>query len=145
MNVTELFCALNTAYYVTPYVEGTPLKNADLSRVDEEHICYLLRNMLSVLQALEEKDSYHLGIEPSSILITSAGVPVLTHFGFKNVAHDTIIHVPGSDDSGRPLPIPPYFTEMQACMQGDIRSDLFALGATMYYLIMGKELPRYDA
>lgn len=145
VNVTELFCALNTAYYVTPYVEGTPLKNADLSRVDEEHICYLLRNMLSVLQALEEKDSYHLGIEPSSILITSAGVPMLTHFGFKNVAHGTIIHVPDNDYSGRPLPIPPYFTEKQACLHGDIRSDLFALGATMYYLITGKELPHFDA
>lgn len=144
VNVTELFSALNTAYYVTPYVEGTPLNNADLSRVDEEHICYLLRNMLSVLQALEEKDSYHLCIEPSSILITSGSVPMLTHCGFKIVAHDTIIHVPDSEDSGLSIPSA-YLTETQVWLHGDIRSDLFALGATMYYLIMGKELPHFDA
>ena len=143
VNVTDVFCALNTAYYVTPYVRGTTLDNANLSNVDEEHIIYLLRNMLGALRALADKGSYHLGIEPSSILITEAGVPLLTHFGFKNVAYGTAIHVPGDDDT-IVFPSSAYITEKQAFLKGDIRSDLFALGATMYYMITGSELPSFN-
>ncbi len=144
VNVTDVFCALNTAYYVTPYVEGTTLEYANITKVDEEHINYMLRNLLGALQALAEKGSYHLGIEPSSVLITQTGVPMLTDFGFKNVAYGTAIHVPGSSDTGLYFPSA-YVTVKQAFLRGDIRSDIFALGAIMYYLITGSELPDYGS
>lgn len=52
--------------------------------------------------------------------------------------------MPDSEDSGLSIPSA-YLTETQVWLHGDIRSDLFVLGATMYYLIMGKELPHFDA
>ncbi|MDO5464370.1 MAG: serine/threonine-protein kinase [Akkermansia sp.] len=132
--VITAFTALGTAYYVMPYIAGTPLNQADAATVSEEWLRYFLRHMLGALDYLHGQNLLHRDIKPGNILLDKAGNPILIDFGtVRRVGAHT--HTKTGTEGYAPL---------EQWASGGERgpwSDLYSLGATCYRLITGLEPP----
>ena len=132
--VITAFTALGTAYYVMPYIAGTPLNKADATTVSEEWLRYFLRHLLGALEYLHGQNLLHRDIKPGNILIDTAGNPVLIDFGTARIV-GTHTHTKTGTEGYTPLE--------QWASGGETGpwSDLYSLGATCYRLITGQEPP----
>ncbi|MGZ5223600.1 MAG: serine/threonine protein kinase, partial [Burkholderiales bacterium] len=84
VKVYEYWDANGTAYMVTPFYEGTTLKQyrRDLAAPPtEEWLKKLLQLLMGALQAMHNEHCMHRDISPDNILIRPNGVPVLLDFG----------------------------------------------------------------
>jgi serine/threonine-protein kinase len=110
-------------------------KNGRLAVGDAVHIA------LDVARALEHAHSrniVHRDIKPDNILITRSGVAKLSDLGLAKRT-DEASHLTGTRQGfGTPWYMP-YEQAINAKM-ADARSDIYALGATLYHLVTG-ELP----
>lgn len=139
VRVTRAFSALNTAYYVMPWIGGTDLEAAvaaDPGRTSEVALLAVLRPLLQALQYLHENNLLHRDIKPENILISESGVPVLIDFG----AARAMV----SERSQTLLESPGYTPFEQLQSHGNVGpwTDIYSLGATLYRLIIGAHPPR---
>ena len=127
-----------TAYMVMPYLQGRTLRDARRAMgqpPDEAWIRGLLAPVLDALELLHREGVFHRDIAPDNILLPPEGVPILLDFGAaRRVISDrtqslTAILKPSY------APIEQY-AEMAALRQGPW-TDLYALGAVLYYLLFG--------
>ena len=127
-----------TAYMVMPYLQGRTLRDARRAMAqppDEAWIRGLLAPVLDALELLHREGVFHRDIAPDNILLPPEGVPILLDFGAaRRVISDrtqslTAILKPSY------APIEQY-AEMAAMRQGPW-TDLYALGAVLYYLLFG--------
>ncbi len=140
IRVLRTFRALGTAYYVTPFVEGTTLAEQINSRqgenvtFSEEEITGLIWRLLNGLEFLHAKKLYHQDIRPSNILITEQGIPLLTNFcAARRALCERFLSV---------MEISPYMPPEQLVVSGNIGpwSDLFSLGAILMEAIGGRAI-----
>lgn len=127
IKVITAFSALGTAYYVMPYVSGTSLNKASVP-MPESEILPMLSDLLDALEYLHSKNLLHRDIKPANILRSQNGTPILIDFGTARVLTEhsqTTIESPGYTP----------FEQMQSHGNLGPWTDLYALGATMYYLI----------
>lgn len=138
VSVYRAFEALNTAYYVMPWVGGRELGEAVADTPEgttEAYLRPILLRLLDALSYLHENNLLHRDIKPANILIAHNGEPVLIDFGAArsmvgNVRRTTIVSqgytpIEQTKDNGK---IGPW-------------SDLYALGATFCELITGERPP----
>ena len=133
------------AYFAMPFIEGKSLGEMVTMQgaLDSSR---LIEIMLPVLDALEYAHGHgiiHRDIKPDNIVIDQlSGRPLLVDFGLaKQMAAR-----PGASLPGLILGTPAYTSPEQVLAQPDVdhRSDIYGLGATIYYCITGTTIAAGD-
>ena len=139
VKVYRFWKANGTAYMVMPYYAGHTLKEARRSMnsaPDEAWLRAMVEPLLGALELLHGEGVYHRDIAPDNILLLPDGRPVLLDFGSaRRVIGDrtqslTAILKPNF------APVEQYADE--AGMRQGPWTDLYALGATVHYLLTGQ-------
>jgi serine/threonine protein kinase len=129
--------ATGTQYMVLEYVEG-PSAQALIDRYGRLAVADAVHVILDIARGLEHAHSrniIHRDIKPDNILLTLSGVAKLVDLGLaKRLDEDTRL-----TGASRGFGTPYYMPNEQAkdARQADGRSDIYALGATLYHLASG--------
>lgn len=135
-------------FMVMEFVDGV-----DLSQVVKAQgalpiadACDYIRQAAIGLQHAHECGMVHRDIKPHNLMVTKDGTVKILDFGLASLAPDAI---PASDAvaassdltaAGAIMGTPDFISPEQAhdARQVDIRSDIYSLGATLYYLLSGR-------
>lgn len=130
-----------TAYYVVEYINGISLdklaaQHAELGKpIPQSSLFGLMVRLLDALYYLHSRKLLHRDIKPDNILITRNGLPVIIDFGAAREAYgdlgNNIVETPG------------FSPAEQSTTNGNMGpwTDIYALGATLYYTLTGTCLP----
>ena len=139
VKVIDVFQENGTDYYVMEYLEGGSLrdlvkKNGPLSESVAIKYITSVGNALSYMHTM--KHMCHLDVKPSNILIDKDGNAKLIDFGISK-SYDN----EGNQTSSTPVGISKGFAPLeqyqQAMQDFSPQTDIYALGATLYYLLTG--------
>jgi serine/threonine protein kinase len=133
-----------TCWFAMEYVEGEPLikvieRLGTKKMISWKYVLSLGVQVAGALEALHEKHIIHRNVAPQSILIRAKDkVPKLGDMMLARVVNGAEVKttVSAADLTGNVLYIAPERTRDDA--EGDIRSDIFSLGATLYTLLTGR-------
>ena len=143
VRVIDVFQENNTSYYVMEYAEGASLKQ----RVDEEGplsetkaVSYILQ-VADALRYLHGQHICHLDIKPANILTTTREEVILADFGLAKQYDEE-----GGETSTTPVGKSKGYAPPEQYRTGGVQSfspetDIYALGATLYFLLTGKTPP----
>ena len=129
-------------YLVLEYIEGCPngaTAHALLDRYKQLSVGDAVHIALDVARALEHAHSrnvIHRDIKPDNILITRSGVSKLADLGLAKRT-DEASHLTATRQGFGTSFYMPYEQALNA-KHADGRSDIYALGATLYHLITGQ-------
>jgi serine/threonine protein kinase len=133
------------AYFAMPFIEGKSLGQMVANQGALDHL-RLIEIMLPVLDALDYAHRHgiiHRDIKPDNIVIDQmSGRPLLVDFGLaKQMAAR-----PGASLPGLVLGTPAYTSPEQVLAQPDVdhRTDIYGLGATMFYGLTGTTIVTGD-
>jgi len=147
VKVNEVFKANGTAYYVMEYLDGGSLqdyimRHGALSWNDTTNI---IKPIAKAVKLLHEERLLHMDIKPDNIIFKSdnngVAVPVLIDFGIakhfdSNGKPTSHLMAKGASDGYAPMEqyvgIDTFAPEI----------DVYALGATMLYMLAGKQPPK---
>ena len=140
IGVIDIFEENDTVYYVMPYLTGGSLedyvkKHGTLS--ESESMKYV-RQIASALKYMhEEQHICHYDVKPANILLDKKGNAVLIDFGIsKN--YDANGHETTTTPIGMSEGYAPIEQYQQNVEEFSPVSDVYALGATLYFLLHGK-------
>ena len=125
-------------YLVLEYVDG-PSAQTLLSRHGRLAVADAVYLTLHVARALEHAHSrniVHRDIKPDNILVTRSGVAKLGDLGLAKRT-DELSHLTAARQGFGTTAYMPYEQAISA-RRADARSDIYALGATLYHLITGR-------
>jgi tol-pal system protein YbgF len=139
-NIVDVFTAFRengTAYMVMRLEEGQTLSALAKTSggLSQDFLMGILPSLLDGLETIHAADIIHRDIKPDNIIIRSDGSPVLIDFGSARKAeadttqHLTSVYTPGYS--------PPEQRNLSDSKQGPW-TDIYGLGATLYYSISGK-------
>jgi hypothetical protein len=111
-------------YYTMEILDGGDLQQ--LVPVDARRLCEIARDVCSALSLLHSRRIVHRDLGPRNVRCTTSGVAKLIDFGAMTRMG------PSKEIVGTPAFCAPEVVNMQAL---DARTDLFALGATLYYAL----------
>lgn len=127
-------------YIVFEYIEGTNIR--DLVReqgpFDPAQTIDIAIQVAGALEHASRREVVHRDIKPSNIVITPAGRPRIVDMGLARLHQ-----VAGDDDltmSGMTLGTFDFISPEQARdpRAADVRSDLYSLGCTMFFMLVGR-------
>ena len=127
-------------YLVMELLEGEPVssrKRAAGGRLPVTESLWIAGRLLSVLEAAHAKGIVHRDIKPENLFLTSEGDLKVLDFG---IARFGLAHT-GNTLRGVVMGTPGFAAPEQVRGEWDLvdaRADLFAVGATMFTLIVGK-------
>ena len=143
VRVTDVFEENGTAYYVMENMTGGSLKgkveaDGPLSESDAEHY---IRQVADALAYIHSENMVHLDVKPSNILLNTKGEAILIDFGISKHYDNA-----GEQTSSTPVGLSKGFAPLEQGRDGDVSqfrpsTDIYALGATLYYLVSGKVPP----
>lgn len=140
VNVNNYFEANNTGYMVMDYLEGVPVSSLIVKRGGRLTLHEAFSILFPILEALSEvhkMDIFHRDISPQNIIITTSNVPVLIDFGAAR-------QIVGEQSYSLDVVLKHGYSPLeQYTSRGRIGpwSDVYACGATLYYMITGKIPP----
>lgn len=137
INVFEYFEENNTAYIVMEFLDGISLKSYlqnNGGKLNVDSALQIIDSISSALMKIHSKGIIHRDVSPDNIFLCANGTIKLIDFGAARFSQDenklmTIILKPGF--------APPEQYE-KINKQGPW-TDVYALGATFYYIITGKK------
>lgn len=143
VRVLDVFEENNTAYYVMENLPGGSLaekvkKEGPLAEsVAEEYVC----QVADALSYIHERNTVHLDVKPSNILLNGQGQAVLIDFGISKHYDEA-----GEQTSTTPIGYSPGYAPIEQNRVGKVSqfkasTDIYALGATLYYLVTGQTPP----
>lgn len=123
-------------YLVMERIPGTSLlPMIDALPTPIEDIAALGAAVAEALDALHRQHVIHLDVKPSNIILREGGQAVLVDFGLSRHAQLPDLM---EEEFRLPYGTAPYMAPEQVMgIRGDPRSDLFALGAMLYFLLTG--------
>lgn len=143
VRVMEVFEQNGTAYYSMPYLPGGSLKEWVLSygKMPEGQALHYICQIAEALKYLhEQKHLCHYDVKPANILLDRNDNAVLIDFGisknYDSNGHETSTTPIGMSDGF--APIEQYH---QMVVNYSPKSDVYALGATLYFLLTGMTPP----
>ena len=144
VNIHDVFEENGTAYYVMEYHDGGSLSSLDLPLSVDEASGYI-RQIASALSYLHKRNTMHLDVKPSNILLDESGNAVLIDFGVSKHydAED------GSQTSSTPVGLSRGYAPLEQGKAGGVSqftpsTDIYSLGATFFKLITGHTPPEAD-
>lgn len=135
------FQASGQFYLVQEWIFGQTLsqivkQNGCLS---ESEVIPILISLLKVLDFVHSKGIIHRDIKPDNILLRSSdSKPVLIDFGAVRETMATVVNYDGNFTSSIVIGTPGFMPNEQAAGRPVFASDLYSLGLTAIYLLMGK-------
>jgi hypothetical protein len=124
-------------YLVMEYVEGATLRDRvqDRGPLAEPELLVIARALADALRYAHERGVVHRDVKPSNVLLAEEGEIKLADFGLarRNHGEDATMTAQG-------LGTPNYAAPEQRALasSADERSDVFGLGATLYYAATGE-------
>ncbi len=147
--VYEQFVRYENAYLVMEFIEGQTLQRiqeqviAAHKRLEQARVVGWALQVLDALDYLhtQSKPIIHRDIKPENLILSLDGRVVLVDFGLmkqveRQLESGPLIHAIGTVEFAPPE----QYAESGA--HTDQRSDIYSLGATMYYLLAGHLPPR---
>ena len=125
-------------FFAMEFVSGRSLKDIIKSagKFAEKEAIYIVLKVAEALKYAEDRSLIHRDIKPENIMLTTEGVPKLCDLGLaKTMDSDmSLTH------TGMVVGTPYYISPEQALSQKDldIRSDIYSLGITLYYMVTGE-------
>ncbi len=149
--ILNAFEANGTAYYVMPFMKGTPMSvpeqaslSFDQQSQQARHNRRLLLSMLSILDYLRQHRIVHRDIKPDNILVTDEGSTILLDFGSaRQLQPGKVFTNVFTPDFAAPEQTNSSTDEEMSAQLGPW-TDLYALGACFYFLITRLFPPRSD-
>lgn len=143
VSVIDVFEENGTVYYSMPFLPGGSLNDVVKSkgRLPEREALHYVQQVAEALKYLhEEKHLCHYDVKPANILLNSNGNPVLIDFGIsKNYDSQ------GNETSTTPVGMSEGFAPIEQYQhliaEFSPASDVYALGATLYFLVTGTKPP----
>lgn len=142
ISIYNVFEENGTAYYVMKYIANGSLKDIveQQGALSEKTALSFIRKIGSALNYIHGKKILHLDIKPANILLDDKQ-PILIDFGISK-RYD----VSGHQTSSTPVGISKGFAPMEQYSQGGIKgfdpsTDVYSLGATLFYLLTGEVPP----
>lgn len=138
VRVARFFEAHQTAYMVLEYERGSPLKEWWAKRANkaEKELSLLLQPLLDGLSVVHAAGFLHRDIKPDNIQVRKGdGSLVLLDFGSARQA----VGASGQTD----IAVTPGYAPIEQYEDGDqgAWTDIYAFGATLYWLVTGKKPP----
>lgn len=146
VKVNEVFEANGTAYFVMEYLSGGDLRKMVKENgggISEAALLSIITPVAQAIECLHQNDMLHLDIKPENIVMRQGDdgtpdVPVLIDFGI--AVHFTS---DGSPTTTRPSKgVTKGYSPVEqfaGISHFDPRIDIYALSATCYYLLTGKD------
>ena len=141
INVSDVFEENGTVYYVMRYLIGGSLtdKVKQLGPLSEAEAVVYIRQVGAALDYLHSRHMCHLDVKPGNVLINDEGEATLIDFGIAKVF--------GSDGQAltdSPVTYTTHYAPLeqyQGVQDFSPQTDLYSLGATLYYLVTGENPP----
>lgn len=136
VNVFDYFEANGTAYIVMEFLSGVSLKEfiyQNGGKIDLPTTVTILEAIIEALKAIHKEGILHRDISPDNIFITEDNRIKLIDFGAARFQK-------GEKDSVQEIVLKPGFAppeQYRSKGKQDARTDIYALGATMYRAITG--------
>jgi WD40 repeat protein len=129
-----------THFLVMEYIEGTDLGRLvqESGPIPVDRACDYVRQAALGLQYAFEQGMVHRDLKPQNLMLTDGGCVKILDFGLARFAGEAALA--GVTTSGMVLGTVDYIAPEQAddAHEADIRSDIYSLGCTLYYLLAGQ-------
>ena len=131
--------AANLWYFAMEYVDGPTLRQLvkEQKSIPERRALEIARDMARALECAQKQGIVHRDVKPDNILVNSRGEAKLADLGLaKQTKEDASL-----TQVGQAVGTPHYMAPEQArgaTDQFDTRTDIYALGATLYHLVTGQ-------
>lgn len=137
VNVFNYFEANNTIYIVMEYLDGVTLSQAlqlENGPLSVDRCASIAIDVCDALESIHMENILHRDVSPDNIMLCNNGTVKLFDFGAARFACDA------AEDSKVTVIVKPGFAPYEQynnINQQDARTDLYALGATLYYAMTG--------
>ncbi len=125
------FLAVRELYLVMDWVDGLNLEKARPNRLNT--FLTLFRKIAAGLDALHDAGYVHADIKPTNIMLAPRGIVKVIDFGQACPIHHRKERIQGTPDYIAP--------EQVRRLRLDQRTDVFNLGATMYWVLTSEKYP----
>ncbi|MCS7168454.1 MAG: serine/threonine-protein kinase [Gemmatales bacterium] len=125
-------------YLVMEYVDGFSAQQYldEHGRFTIEDALHVVLDVARALEYAHTHNIIHRDIKPENILITRSGVAKLTDLGLSKQTDQSSTLTGMRQGFGTPYYMP--FEQAMNARDADARSDIFALGATLYHMLTGR-------
>ncbi len=131
----------DTHYIVMEYVEGRDLHRLvnDIGPIDPEKAADYMAQAATGLAHAHEKQMVHRDIKPANLLLDKTGVVKLLDLGLAKLTEDDFSSLTLANEENV-LGTADYLAPEQALNshEADHRSDIYSLGCTLYFLLVGR-------
>lgn len=137
-------------FMVMEYVDGVDLsqKVKDRGALPIAEACDYIRQAAIGLQHAHECGMVHRDIKPHNLMVTSDGTVKILDFGLASLAPETLASAETAEArsdltaAGAIMGTPDFISPEQAddARKADIRSDIYSLGATLFFVLTGRPL-----
>ena len=147
ITIYDIFEENETAYYVMEFIEGGSLRSLVQANgpLSQERAVAVTIQVAQALATLHQRKVMHLDVKPDNVLLRAEDDIVLIDFGVSKHYDQR-----GSATTVTPVGYSKGFAPVEQYREGGVdrfspATDVYSLGATLYYLISGQTPPEATA